>query len=725
INDGQIVRNLRETGMIEAACGAKKTTDMLEEHLSTGDTTRDELLAEYKLQVKRMEKALSISKNDFTKLKIKKVFDNDWEEFTADAGRGFGWALEDAKARVQLLEAGYPASDMYAVSSFVRILSGLESRLSRAQEYINKNEVRDEKTLPDDAKRNLEENREIVREYTPAIAEMRKIWEKAVSGKSLTPAKRLENLRSLRSCAEEIFQNYKVKGTNLKDRSVFELDKLIAAKPSAYDRVMMTGDISEMYTFLGKVDKNVISSDQFSDMKRELKALAEMQKTALANRNVDPFGDTGAAYKKQYDKTLEAISTYLRYKTRQLNNPLKKHTRSEREARRVRMAEAIFSSMKKQNYPGTKTELLNDLAKEHKRAVGDGIDTEMLRPAQEPEKASSKPERVFIRNYKKDGLPVDYDSYINLHTGRAAANGTRQEMIGDLSKVMAAVMLKKKFEKYPGILTAFNLERVHAAAKEIRKEFGLDTIRDDQLRLFLADPSKAARMAGEVSAMQYGLNEKVKPDDYIEQMRRVYLQLPSPISKDGAPRNGAMSLKTNGYRDMFKAVETIAHLPKTTEMEGLDTDRLREKISSCNYQLINGAGKFVLNNAKAASNKKGMSGYTQSAMNAYVTAARSIGCGKSILVDMEFDINEKRMSFGKGSSGYEKGWTQIKTADYGPQKLDEPIETRNINKAVFAKMKSEFKLREKNEKTGSKGLHQNVKKEGNKKLKEIKLPGKK
>ena len=57
---------------------------------------------------------------------------------------------------------------------------------------------------------------------------------------------------------------------------------------------------------------------------------------------------------------------------------------------------------------------------------------------------------------------------------------------------------------------------------------------------------------------------------YIEQMRRVYLQLPSPISKDGAPRNGAMSLKTNGYRDMFKAVETIAHLPKSTEMEGID-----------------------------------------------------------------------------------------------------------------------------------------------------------
>jgi len=682
VDDFRNVRILQETGMINAMAGAMKVTEMLEDHVNGGDVGREELIAEYRLQQQRMEKALSISREKFAELNEQGVFDNDYDEFTAEGARGYGYALEDARARAEFLEAGYPASDLAAVSPFIRAMAGLKRDNNAEQKKLDediktletdlKKLAADQKKLPEDAapekikaledrKAQLDQKKEQLDQRKAALDPklesqrlMEEAWTKVkdTSG-HVTAQERTEKLQALQSSAVAIRSRF-TKEDHL-DIAAHHLEQRLGAGLTLSEQALMAAQADTLYRIIDdrNVDPRLMrSSDQFKKFKEALKKLAEMEK------NLDPTDKADIyLYQRQAARVAQAGNNYLRYKTKQMSDS--SHDRSKTEALRVSVVDAIVSNLKTVKVPGTGDPILNNEAKPLGVTVPETGD------------------RV-LGTQQKGSLPVDYDSYIRLHTGRAAANGTRQEMVEDLAKVMAAYMLKTA--KNP---VKFDLKHIHDCAEKLKEKFNLDDLDRKNLSRYLSSQSKVKDVIKEIRRDTYGLKEGVTYEKYLSQMRELYQQMAEPTKDDT-------------YKKLFAQVEKVAHLPEE-DPEGINRDRLMEVVEGANFEILRLAEKCAVENATNQENRIRLNGAAGEAMDVL-----SVMSDLTASSEERFQRTQERVNASRGTETVEGDYLSVQSGgfayvdrdDYGVRHFGNEVRELDENKLKAMKQTVQKSLME-------------------------------
>ncbi|MBR4183250.1 MAG: cell envelope integrity protein TolA, partial [Lachnospiraceae bacterium] len=546
IDDIRNLRLLTPTGIIDSMAGAKRANEMLDIHLTTGDFTRDDLIAEYTQQQKRLEKALGISQEDFERISNTGAFDNKWEEFVADSDRGYGWALFDVGAKLQTLKAGYPVSDLSTFCAYARAIYDADKAVNEATEDLEaaKKEAKTSGKKTAEELKNMEGRLNRQKEI---LATMKRVWNEAVNVKNLTESERKRLISNMANALNEA-------RFNIADNQYYKKGNALAveraqAPLTGYEKAQLTGSSTVLYQLLKQVDPRTLSSSkQFVNLKKELKELARLQRETEDWDSV--LGK--AQYTEQLEKTMVAAAAYLKFKTKQYNEPGTSHKRSVREARRVRMVEAIFNGLRNQKFPATDIPVCE----------------KNIKPL-----VTVTAESRQLGRIEKDKLPVSYDSYIRLHTGRAAANSTKEEMAAVVPKVLAAYMLKKEAEPQP-----FSLDRLNRHAKVVSERLGLSAMNEEELSDVLADPGRLGRNIKVITAENFGIDMPGAYERFVRGMKKLYKNLPAP-EKDDA------------YARIFENVKKLAHLP--AKSDGMDADKLAETIAATNCELVYSVKKLI------------------------------------------------------------------------------------------------------------------------------------
>ena len=625
IDDSRNIKILAGLGIPDVIAGAVKTARMADEHLTTGDTTRDDLLNEYRLQLQRAQKYCSMTKAQFDAVQDKyKVFDNVYEEFAPDGNRGFGYIINDLNAKIDFVKAGYPVSDLPALSGFIRVLSGYE--FQKADEEKNLHEL---ETKENPNQHDIDNSKELIKKYESRIALYKHLWKEAADG-PVTEADRLRNLKSIKDAIE---RNEPESATRnqYSQTAVYRLNERINEPVNAIDKALMTDNVMTMYKLLDKADPMLMkSSKEFSKMKSALKTLAEYQETFDRHDEEDI-----TYYSALHKDALEAVSGYLKYKTAQMNDPRNHHKRSQTEARRVKLADAIFNSLRSQHFPGKE----EPVSKIEYNAV-----------------QSSGGSKRFMRPAATDKLPRDYESYIQMHMGRGIVNADKTVMADCLAKVMAAYSLMNAKEPKP-----FDLDNVRRCAAELNKKYNFGNVHETYLKEWLDDPDKLKETVRKINQMSFGLRKPALYDDYRSRMRRLYKVLPEPGHD-------------NKYRRFFEAVKKAAHLPRRAH--NTDIIKLEDQLANINFDLVNAAKALI----------KGKEGtYTISnydienephtyAMDALVDLSDLMGdvCGN--VNDIVEDTNRKR---GTMDSSYAERY--LEKEDFGYERYKKHDKLRELD----------------------------------------------
>ena len=270
------------------------------------------------------------------------------------------------------------------------------------------------------------------------------------------------------------------------------------------------------------------------------------------------FKSTQLLAKKR--QVMEKAQDYLRYKNRQMNGPNRgKHKRSELETRRVQAADALYNR------------LLSDVAKQS---------PDTAKQLRDSEKAiTAKADNQHLLGGNVDTRTVSYDNYIKLHTGVGSMNGTPEEMVDDMAKVMAAgIMPKQKPPK------EFDPKAIHVAAEQIKDKFNLRGLEEAEVRNALKDPESVRKLAQEQHRKTYSV-DKEHYGEYLSDMRKLYANMKAP---DGTDKE---------YQKIFDSVKKAAHLPKDPDKAQASTEKLQGLIEQTNSEIFEAMDRYVDKNA--------------------------------------------------------------------------------------------------------------------------------
>ena len=570
--DSEVLKRIESTGIVNSTAGGKRISDLTQKHLENGDIARGELLEEYKQQLERLEKHFSLTKEAFDDV-VKsspdlKLFDNVYDEIAGQRGRGYLWAKIDLETRIESMEAGWPVSDINALAQYAGLISTLEGEILSDESLIKSNEssiadeLKQEKPDQKDIDRWNKENekaRNRINDNKEALSQMKDAWAD-VNSSVVDSAKRTERLKQLQKTLNDLLtKELKNAGSGYKVVKNM-LDERVNAGPAEHEKALLANNATKMFESLKEVDPALVkSSEAFKTFKEELKKLAEMENDdgECNVREVD--------YQEQAEKVMEAGAAYLRYKTRQLHKD-SSHKRSDLERRRVRMVDSIIGRLNVAYVPG-------DIHKIHDEAFNP-----IYNKGFEPDVIF---EEVIDKSVKS------YDNYIKLHTGRVAANGTRKEMLDDLSKVIAALALKKANSE------PFNKKEIDKQAKEIRVLYNLDALSSKKLANALRNPERAESFVKdrqkELSEVK-GLFNKNNKGEYKNykywwnNMSALYRVMNNP----NAPK-----IKSEAYTKLFEAVEEAAHMPRPNTLGKMNKGLIERKVAQLNFRMMQFANRAV------------------------------------------------------------------------------------------------------------------------------------
>lgn len=580
-----------DLGLLEAMAGNVRVHEMLSENVTNGNVSRQELLNACKEQSKRMEKVMELTDEQVEKLKQKNVLQNTRQEYT-DGDRGILFSTHDMKAKQELLKAGYPVEDVRHMTAFNLQMNHYAKNAKNLQAELDA----DKQKYPDpdeDRKKDWDARQKKIDDMKEVAEKMRKIWNEVTNpGGPLTQEKRLENLRKLKTGA--MLATEKGLTRNCLEQFPERMDRRMAATLTTGDKAMLAGDYTAMYNALQEADPRTLftGSRQFKELKKSVKELAEMEQSLSpeARKNNRQF------WKKKRE-VLEKSQTYLRYKNRQMNGPDgHKHKRSDLETKRVQAVDGVYNR------------LLGDLERETPNIK--------LNPSEM---------QVFPKVADKDLLrppvkeePKDFDSYVRSHTGKGAMNGTREEMIDDMAKVLAAqiMMMQKPAKK-------FDRNMIDKAANRMKDKFYLDEISEPELKDALKDGASVKKAAQIRHRKTYG----VEPEDYgnyIYEMKRLYRDMEVPDGKD------------KDYQKIYDTVKKIAHLPKDPEAEGLPMQKVGKLVEQANSEIYEAMDRYIERNIKMIGPNDPK---TLQVLNAMIEAAPSTQNRGGDMVD---NIREKK-----------------------------------------------------------------------------------
>ncbi|MCR5478137.1 MAG: hypothetical protein K6E92_11050 [Lachnospiraceae bacterium] len=552
LDDRKNIGGLQELGLVETMAQAKLAADLQDAYLKGGNVSREELIEANKRLVERSRHSTEVTVENFDRLKEEGLFDNDYDEFSATGARGFGYNTTVAAAKVKLLEAGYPAGDLPAAGYYVRTLRAVVSDRTKLDSQIETEQKKLERAQglnPEQIAAKQEEIRKLTEqrdELKTAEERMEAEWADATKDHSMTEIARRRNLQNLANAVRALPDSIRKK-EEMAGFAERLLEQRKNTKLPVSERALMARGTAGLLSCLEEVDPKLMrSSEQFRRMKEELKALAEMENTLNLS---DP--ESVKAYRVQAQVTAEATRDYLRFKMRQMDGPVRGHKRSDLEARRVAVADAILSSLNEQTVTmnNGKLPLLRN----------------KVRMGIVPENSNR-----ILSDYNRDNLPNNYSSYILLHTGKGAICGTKEELLDDLSKVLSAQLLGKNKPE-----AEVDLNTIHACAAQVSQSFHLELAEENELRKALQDPDHVREFVDAQVEKVYGIDRKDLThslSDYVKGMRTLYETMPEPQPGDPA------------YQKLFDTVKKSAHLPVSAD--GLDHAKLLHEIAQNNFEIM-------------------------------------------------------------------------------------------------------------------------------------------
>ncbi|MBR4580776.1 MAG: hypothetical protein IKO32_06045, partial [Lachnospiraceae bacterium] len=321
-DDKKVFQNLEDTGIVQAAAGSVKVTEMHERYVTKGDVSKEELIDEYEEQAERLEKAFSLEEEEFNRLNEgdQKTFGNDYNDLFGKS-RGYDFALQDAKIRAKLLKIGYTAEDLPALSQVFRVINKLEVMAEGRTgdvERIKKEIANEEKKEnPNQAllesKRNaLAAKEEEQRKLKSAYDLLNEEWSDTADYPVVTETTRLERLNRLKDVTARIGRDYRVTDKDDILSADYALGRRIASPLKAYEKAELATNANQMYEQLCAVDPRLVSSsNEFADLKRKLKALRDYE---VREESFDTDFETNR-YRVLAKDVAEAAAKYLRYKT--------------------------------------------------------------------------------------------------------------------------------------------------------------------------------------------------------------------------------------------------------------------------------------------------------------------------------------------------------------------------------------------------------------------------
>ena len=594
----RMLQNLDETGMIQAMAGAFKVSDMQERYEKTGEISREELIAEYEMQAKRMEKALSLSRETYDKINTggEKCFVNKYEELT-NGDRGYVFVKEDAVTRAKLLKNGYPAEDLTALSEVQRAISEL--------------------------KNNAENNKDEKR-YQQAYDILKTVWEEIYDKEVQSEEDRLQKLEALKAATAQAWVLH-VGDDNQMEVADWKLGQRLREPLKTYEKALLAKNAEEMFNQLDAADPGYISSSsQFSELKRKLKALKnlEVEHRGHLDRCVDE-------YRIMAKQVAEAAAKYLRFKAKQMDGSKRGHKRSETEAKRVRVVDAILTSLNEREIPGV-----------NNYNMVEGTVPGARRPSKkerilDPDENKYKNSPVYqdtkrLADMGLDNLPRNVKNYIKLHTGKGAINGTLEEMKLDFTKVAAALHWQKE---HPG--EELNVDAIHALMPRMEKLYQISRMSEEELVNGLCDKESVELQCKNTLKSLWAnekLFKKIRNNNGIEEQESYYqgsVTSARIVYRYIADPHG----KSDEYRKMFAAVKGLAHLDKNGE-SFLNRKQLVNKMTQWNTIAIQNA-LDILERTRG----KGPEGV--GAMSVLSTVGLNVQeRGKRLIQDAIFRVNE-------------------------------------------------------------------------------------
>lgn len=567
-----------ESGILDSITGAMRVSRKMEACLKDRSVTRDELLDEMIMQKERMEKALSISKDDFRKLEFAEVTQNDYTEFTTGP-RAFGTNLSNLSAKIDLLKAGWPVADIEVMASGKVTLDNIKKQHDlRNKPYLKEKKQYDEaweayNAMPadtDEQKKaketrlgeltkwadNLKKSEEEIKKYKTHYDIINEQWTRSIAG----PID--ETVRSTCLGYMSVFVGAaakELKGISPASYYAKRLQDRVQVKLTPAEKATLTSDNKGLYKALCDVDPALMSSSkQFSNLKKALKTLSEMKIDMNDQESIEDYTD-------QVKETARLATEYLRYKKYQAEGPEgAKHSRSDTEKQRVATVDNILNSLKTFLVPGTENEHIIDY--------------------NDPEYGVLRvdPGKRLLGEYTKTAPKNEYDKYMQAHTGVGVLNGTKEQLVDNLSKVMGAHIWKKHRPAVP-----FDEKKVEAFAKQAREELGLDTMSDNDLRRAVVTPDSVGKVIDHQNKKIYGLTEPkltngklndASYSQYISEMQTIYKNMIEPEEGNAA------------YKKIYESVKKIAHLPES--LEGVNFDKVNTVIANANHDIMVGGYKY-------------------------------------------------------------------------------------------------------------------------------------
>ena len=187
---------------------------------------------------------------------------------------------------------------------------------------------------------------------------------------------------------------------------------------------------------------------------------------------------------------------------------------------------------------------------------------------------------------KKGGkLPVDFDSYIFLHTKEGGLKAdTPEEKNAAISKVLAAYTLKN-------LKRSFSIKEIHKVAEHISKTYGIN----DKLQI----PKIDEVLKNKNAVLEFGENRRrslydIKPDKYdafINEMQQL--------------SNNMISSKwhSDNYKALFNAVKEAANLNQKTA--GMSDAEKAEEFRNISIKVIHAVDAYTVKKEKVRSTTKG------------------------------------------------------------------------------------------------------------------------
>lgn len=550
----EVLRATEELGLLQAMAGSTRVSEKLQENISNGNVSRQELLHECQEQSKRLDKAMEMTHEQVEALRKKNILQNDVTEFTGGS-RGISHAVYDMKAKQDILKAGYPTEDISVMSAFNVQMNLYFKNVEEKQAALDES-MRGKPNADEEQRKEWEERQKEIDNMKQVADDMNKAWDEATNSANgpLTQEKRVENLGKLKTEAQKAVDRGLIHGClrHYADR----IDKRVNAELTAGDKAMMAGNYTEMYNALQEADPRTLltGSKQFKELKQSVKELAEMEQKLTPEER-----EFNLDFRAKRREVLEKSQTYLRYKNRQMNGPDGyKHKRSDLETKRVKAVDAVYSR------------LLSDIER----------DTPDLRLTESEMTIEPSVKDNDILTPGQSGEAKDFDAYLRQHTGKGAMNGTKEEMVDDMAKVLAAQIMPRQDPP-----KEFDAKVIDAAAGQIKKKFNLAQMDTLEIREALDNPRAVKEMAQKNHRKTYSVDPE-NYANYLNDMKRLYRDMEKP---DGSNKE---------YQRIYDDVRKIAHLPSDPEAEGLSMQKVGKLIEQTNSDIYEAMDRYVDKNAK-------------------------------------------------------------------------------------------------------------------------------